>query len=134
MYKLKLLLLPVALLMGFMEFSCAPPDDDDAPSSGPSKPNIRNAMYDVATALLTVQGTNLSPTEAQIQTIVVDGVALSSYTADDPATGPDSNGLEQGKYRIKSDGTALWLRLTDDDKAVLEAKVGSDFGKQVGWV
>ncbi len=125
MYKLKLLLLPVAWLLAFMALACAPPDDD-APSSGPSKPTINNAIYDVGTALLTIQGSNLSPTEAQIQTIVVDGVALSSYTADDPATGEDSNGLEQGKYRIKGDGTKLWLRLTDQHKAVLEAKVGSN--------
>ncbi len=125
MYKLKLFLWPVALLLAFMALACAPPDDD-APSSGPSKPTINNAIYDVGKALLTVQGTDLSPTEAQIQTIVVDGVALSSYTADDPATGVNSNGLEQGKYRIKSDGTELWLRLTDDDKAVLEAKPGMD--------
>ncbi len=123
MYKHKLLLLPVAWLLAFMALACAPPDDDDAPSSGPA---ITSASYDVGTALLTVQGTNLSPTEAQIQTIVVDGIALDSYTADDPATGPDSNGLEQGKYRIKSDGTAIWLRLTDRHKAVLEAKVGSN--------
>ncbi len=126
MYKLKLFLLPVALLLAFMALACAPPDDDDR-SSGPSSgPSINNAIYDFATALLTVQGTDLSPTEAQIQTIVVDGIALDSYTADDPATGPDSNGLEQGKYRIKSDGTAIWLRLTDRHKAVLEAKVGSN--------
>ncbi len=123
MYKLKLLLLPVALLLAFMALACAPPDDD-APSSGPSGPTIKNAMYDVGKALLTVQGTNLSPTEAQIQTIVVDGVALDSYTADYPATGVNSNGLEQGKYRIKSDGTALWLRLTDQHKATLNGKTG----------
>ncbi len=126
MYKLKLLLLPVAWLLAFMALACAPPDDDDR-SSGPSSgPSINNAIYDFATALLTVQGTDLSPTEAQIQTIVVDGVALDSYTADDPATGPDSNGLAKGKYRMKSDGTELWLRLTDKDKATLEAKVGSN--------
>ena len=124
MYKLKLFLLPVALLLAFMALACAPPDDDDR-SSGPSSgPSINNAIYDFATALLTVQGTDLSPTEAQIQTIVVDGIALDSYTADDPATGPDSNGLEQGKYRIKSDGTAIWLRLTDRHKAALQTKVG----------
>ncbi len=132
MYKLKLLLLPVAWLLAFMAFACAPPDDDDR-SSAPSGPTINNAIYDFATALLTVQGTDLSPTsvkQAQIQTIRVgsrtNGVALSSYTADDPATGVNSNGLAKGKYRIKSDGTALWLKLTDDDKATLEAKVGSD--------
>ncbi len=125
MYKLKLLLLPVALLLAFMALACAPPDDDDR-SSAPSKPTINNAIYDFATALLTVQGTDLSPTEAQIQTIVVDGVALSSYTADDPATGPDSNGLAKGKYRMKSDGTAIWLRLTDRHKATLNGKVGSN--------
>ncbi len=119
MYKLKLLLLPVALLLAFMALACAPPDDDDAPSSGPT---INNAIYDVGKALLTVQGTDLSPTEAQIQTIVVDGVALSSYTADDPATGPDSSSLAKGKYRIANDGTALWLRLTDADKATLNGK------------
>ncbi len=126
MYKLKLFLLPVALLLAFMAFACAPPDDNDdngAPSSGPT---INNAIYDFATAILTVQGTDLSPTEAQIQTIVVDGLALSSYTADDDATGVNSNGLAKGKYRIKSDGTALWLKLTDPHKAVLEAKVGSN--------
>ncbi len=128
MYKLKLLLLPVAWLLAFMAFACAPPDDD-APSSGPSGPSgptINNAIYDFATALLTIQGTKLSPTEAQIQTITVAGLAFSSYTADDDATGLNSNGLEQGKYRIKSDGTALWLKLTDRHKAVLEAKVGSN--------
>ena len=126
MNKHKLFLLPVVLLLAFMAFACAPPDDNDdngAPSSGPT---INNAIYDFATALLTIQGTNLSPTEAQIQTIVVDGVALSSYAADDDATGVNSNGLEQGKYRIKSDGTALWLKLTDPHKATLEAKVGSN--------
>ncbi len=127
MYKLKLLLLPVAWLLAFMALACAPPDDDDAPSSGPT---INNAIYDVGTALLTLQGTDLSPTEAQIQTIRVgsrtNGVAFSSYTADDPATGPDSNGLAKGKYRIANDGTALWLRLTDQHKAVLQAKVGSN--------
>ncbi len=127
MYKLKLLLLPVALLLAFMAFACAPPDDDDR-SSGPT---INNAIYDFATAILTVQGTHLGGAQqAQIQTITVgsrtNGVALSSYTADDPATGPDSRSLAKGKYRIKSDGTALWLKLTDDDKATLEAKVGSD--------
>ncbi len=125
MYKLKPLLLPVAWLLAFMALACAPPDDDDR-SSGPSGPAITSASYDVGTALLTVQGTDLSPTEAQIQTIKVDGVALDSYTADDDATGVNSNGLEQGKYRIKSDGTKLWLRLTDQHKAVLEAKVGSN--------
>ena len=87
MYKLKLFLWPVALLLAFMALACAPADDDDAPSSGPSgpssKPTIRNipddkspklpkaeqaeqqspeaaitgASYDVGTALLTVQGT-----------------------------------------------------------------------------
>ncbi len=124
MYKLKLLLLPVALLLAFMALACAPPDDDDR-SSGPSSgPSINNAIYDFATALLTVQGTDLSPTEAQIQTIVVDGIALDSYTADDPATGPDSNGLAKGKYRIANDGTELWLRLTDPHKAALQTKVG----------
>ena len=83
----------------------------------------------LARALLTVQGSNLSPTtatQAQIQTIVVDDVALDSYTADDPATGPDSSGLAEGKYRLKSNGTELWLRLTNKDKATLEAKVGSN--------
>ncbi len=125
MYKLKLFLLPVALLLAFMALACAPPDDD-APSSGPSKSTINNAIYDFATALLTVQGSNLSPTEAQIQTIVVDGVALDSYTADDPATGPDSRSLAKGKYRIKSDGTALWLKLTDRHKATLNGKKGMD--------
>ncbi len=128
MYKLKLFLLPVALLLVFMALACAPPDDDDAPSS--SGPTINNAIYDFATALLTVQGTDLSPTEAQIQTIRVgsrtNGVAFSAYTADAKPTGPDSSNLAKGKYRIKSDGTALWLRLTDRHKAVLEAKVGSD--------
>ncbi len=132
MYKHKLLLLPVALLLAFMALACAPPDDDDR-SSGPSKPTINNAIYDFATALLTVQGSNLSPTtatQAQIQTIRVgsqtNGVDFSSYTADEDATGVNSNGLEQGKYRMKSDGTALWLKLTEQHKAVLEAKVGSD--------
>ncbi len=126
MYKHKLFLLPVAWLLAFMALACAPPDDDDAPSSGPSGPAITSASYDVGTALLTVQGTDLSPTEAQIQTITVAGVALSSYTADDDATGVNSNGLEQGKYRIKSDGTALWLRLTDRHKATLNGKVDSN--------
>ncbi len=125
MYKLKLLLLPLAWLLAFMAFACAPPDDDDR-SSGPSGPAITSASYDVGTALLTVQGTDLSPTEAQIQTIVVDGVALDSYTADDPATGPDSSDLAKGKYRIKSDGTAIWLKLKDQHKATLNGKVGSN--------
>ncbi len=132
MYKLKLLLLPVAWLLAFMALACAPPDDDDR-SSAPSKPTINNAIYDVGKALLTVQGTHLSPTtatQAQIQTIVVgsrtNGVAFSSYTADDPATGPDSRGLEKGKYRIANDGTALWLRLTDPHKAALNGKTGMD--------
>ncbi len=122
MYKHKLFLLPLALLLAFMALACAPPDDDDR-SSGPA---ITSASYDFATALLTVQGTDLSPTEAQIQTITVAGLALSSYTADDPATGSDSSDLAKGKYRIKSDGTELWLKLTEQHKAVLEAKVGSD--------
>ncbi len=125
MYKLKLFLLPVAWLLAFMALACAPPDDDDR-SSAPSKPTINNAIYDFATALLTVQGSNLSPTEAQIQTIVVDGVAFSSYTADDDATGPDNSNLAKGKYRIKSDGTKLWLRLTDQHKAALQTKLGSN--------
>ncbi len=123
MNKHKLFLLPVALLLAFMALACAPPDDDDGPSSGPT---INNAIYDFATALLTVQGTNLSPTEAQIQTIVVDGLAFSSYSADAKPTGPDSSGLAEGKYRLKTDGTELWLRLTDDDKTTLESKVGSN--------
>ncbi len=122
MYKHKLFLLPLALLLAFMALACAPPDDDDR-SSGPA---ITSASYDFATALLTVQGTDLSPTEAQIQTIVVDGVAFSSYTADDPATGPDSSDLAKGKYRIATDGTKLWLKLKDEHKAALEAKVGSN--------
>ncbi len=122
MYKLKPLLLPVAWLLAFMALACAPPDDD-APSSGPT---INNAIYDVGMALLTVQGNHLSPTEAQIQTIRVAGLALSSYTADDPATGPDSHSLAKGKYRIANDGTALWLRLTDADKATLNGKPGMD--------
>ncbi len=129
MYKLKLFLLPLALLLAFMALACAPPDDDDR-SSGPSKPTINNAIYDFATAILTVQGTNLSPTEAQIQTIRVgsrtNGVALSSYTADDDATGVNSSGLAKGKYRIKSDGTAIWLKLKDQHKATLNGKVGSN--------
>ncbi len=132
MYKLKLFLLPVAWLLAFMALACAPPDDD-APSSGPSGPTINNAIYDFATALLTVQGTDLSPTsvkQAQIQTIRVgsrtNGVAFSAYTADAKPTGVNSNGLEQGKYRIKSDGTKLWLKLKDEHKAALEAKVGSN--------
>ncbi len=132
MYKLKLFLLPVAWLLAFMALACAPPDDD-APSSGPSGPTINNAIYDFATALLTVQGTDLSPTsvkQAQIQTIRVgsrtNGVAFSAYTADAKPTGVNSNGLAKGKYRIKSDGTALWLRLTDADKATLNGKVGSN--------
>ncbi len=125
MYKLKLLLLPVAWLLAFMALACAPPDDD-APSSGPSGPTIKNAMYDVGKAILTVQGTNLSPTEAQIQTITVAGLALSSYIADAKPTGPNSNNLAKGKYRMKSDGTALWLKLKDEHKAALEAKVGSN--------
>ncbi len=130
MYKHKLFLLPVAWLLAFMALACAPPDDDDR-SSGPSGPAITSASYDVGTALLTVQGSNLSPTtatQAQIQTIRVgsrtNGVALDSYTADDPATGPDSNGLAKGKYRIKSDGTKLWLKLKDADKATLNGKPG----------
>ncbi len=122
MYKHKLFLLPLAWLLVFMALACAPPDDDDR-SSGPA---ITSASYDFATALLTVQGTDLSPTEAQIQTIVVDGVAFSSYTADDPATGPDSSDLAKGKYRIATDGTKLWLKLKDQHKAALEAKVGSN--------
>ncbi len=122
MYKHKLFLLPVAWLLAFMALACAPPDDD-APSSGPT---INNAIYDVGMALLTVQGNHLSPTEAQIQTIKVYGVVLNSYTADDDATGLNSNGLEQGKYRIKGDGTAIWLKLTDKHKATLEAKVDSN--------
>ncbi len=121
MYKLKLLLLPVALLLAFMALACAPPDDDDAPSSGPT---IKNAIYDFTTALLTVQGTDLSPTEAQIQTIRVAGLALNSYTA--TATGVNSNGLKQGQYRIANDGTAIWLRLTDPHKAALNGKTGMD--------
>ncbi len=137
MNKHKLLLLPVAWLLAFMAFACDPPDDDK-PSSGPSKLTINNAMYDVGTALLTVQGTHLgSATQAQIQTIVVgsqrNGVALNSYTADAKPTGPDSSGIEQGKYRIKSDGTALWLRLTDRHKAALQAKPGMNKdGRKVG--
>ncbi len=132
MYKHKLFLLPLALLLAFIALACAPPDDD-APSSGPSGPTINNAIYDVGKALLTVQGTDLSPTsvkQAQIQTIRVgsrtNGVAFSAYTADAKPTGVNSNGLEQGKYRMKSDGTALWLRLTDADKATLNGKVGSN--------
>ncbi len=58
MYKHKLLLLPVAWLLAFMAFPCAPPDDDK-PSSGPSGPTINKAIYDVGTALLTLQGTYL---------------------------------------------------------------------------
>ncbi len=126
MYKHKLLLLPVALLLAFMAFACAPPDDDDAPSSGPT---INKAIYDVGTALLTLQGTNLSPTtatQAQIQTIKVYGVAFSSYTADDPATGEDSSDLAKGKYRIANDGTALWLKLKDEHKVTLNGKTGMD--------
>ena len=119
--KLKLFLLPVALLLAFMALACAPPDDDDR-SSGPSGPTINKAIYDFATAILTVQGSNLSPTEAQIQTIRVAGLDFSSYTADDPATGPDSSGLAEGKYRLKSDGKAIWLRLTGQHKATLKAK------------
>ncbi len=133
MYKHKLFLLPVALLLVFMAFACAPPDDDDR-SSAPSKPTINNAIYDFATALLTVQGSNLSPTEAQIQTIVVDGVAFSSYTADDDATGPDNSNLAKGKYRIKSDGTKLWLRLTDQHKAALQTKVGMNTNGLKKWL
>ncbi len=52
MNKHKLLLLPVALLLAFMAFAYAPPDDD-APSSGPSGPTINKAIYNVGTALLT---------------------------------------------------------------------------------
>ncbi len=123
MYKHKLFLLPLALLLAFMALACAPPDDDDR-SSGPSKPTINNAIYNVGTALLTVQGTDLSPTEAQIQTIVVAGLAFSSYTADDDATGVNSNDLAKGKYRIANDGTKLWLKLTDKHKATLNGKPG----------
>ena len=179
MYKLKVFLLPVALLLAFMALACAPPDDDapsSGPSSGPSGPTIRNipddkspkeveelietdkkpseaeevkeaedeqaeqaeeqspeqatitgASYNVGTALLTLQGTHLSATsatQAQIQTITVAGLAFSSYTA--TATGADSRGLAKGKYRIANDGTALWLKLTDDDKDALNGKTGMD--------
>ncbi len=126
MYKLKLFLLPLALLLAFMALACAPPDDDDR-SSGPSGPTINNAIYDVGTALLTIQGTNLnatSATQAQIQTIKVYGVDFSSYSADAKPTGVNSSGLAKGKYRIKSDGTALWLKLTDQHKATLNGKPG----------
>ncbi len=125
MYKLKLFLLPVALLLAFMALACAPPDDD-APFSGPT---IKNAIYDVGKALLTVQGTNLSPTtatQAQIKTIKVYGVAFSSYTADEDATGEDSSSLAKGKYRIKTDGTKIWLRLKDEHKTTLNGKTGMD--------
>ncbi len=168
MYKLKLFLLPVALLLGFMAFACTPPDDD-APSSGPSKSpkevleteqvedkqsevsddnkpskqpkdkqvedesrklpkaSITSATYDVGTALLTVQGTHLgSAQQAQIQTIKVYDLVLSSYTADEDATGADSRSLAKGKYRIKRDGTAIWLKLTDRHKATLNGKTGMD--------
>ncbi len=123
MYKLKLFLLPLALLLAFMALACAPPDDDDR-SSGPSGPTINKAIYDFATALLTVQGTDLSPTEAQIQTIKVYGVDFSSYSADAKPTGVNSSGLAKGKYRLHSDGTALWLKLTDQHKATLNGKPG----------
>ena len=133
MNKHKLLLLPLAWLLAFMAFACDPPDDDDA-SSGPSKLTINNAMYDVGTALLTVQGTHLgSATQAQIQTIVVDGVDLNSYTADAKPTGPDNSGLAEGKYRLKTNGTALWLRLTNRHKATLQGKPGMNKdGRKVG--
>ncbi len=120
MYKLKLFLLPVAWLLAFMALACAPPDDDDASSGPTSGPAITSASYDVDTALLTVQGTDLgSAQQAQIQTIRVAGLALNSYTA--TATGVNSNGLKQGQYRIANDGTAIWLRLKDEHKDTLKA-------------
>ena len=48
--------------------------------------------------------------------------SLSSYIADGTATGAYSNGLAKGKYRIKGDGTVLWLKLTDQHKATLMAR------------
>ncbi len=135
MYKLKLLLLPLALLLAFMALACAPPDDDK-PSSGPTKPTINNAMYDVGTALLTVQGTHLgSATQAQIQTIKVYDLVLNPYIADPKPTGPDSRSLAKGKYRIKRDGTAIWLYLTDRHKATLNGKTGMNKdGRKVGKI
>ncbi len=97
--------------------------------SGNPEAAITGASYHVGTALLTVQGSNLSPTtatQAQIQTITVAGLALSSYIADATATGSDSRGLAKGKYRLHSAGTALWLYLTDTDKATLNGKDGMD--------
>ena len=57
---------------------------------------------------------------------MVDGVALSSYTADGTATGADSRGLAKGKYRMHSAGTVLWLKLTDADKDALNGKDSMD--------
>ena len=72
-----------------------------------------------------MQGTHLgSATQAQIQTITVAGLVFSAYTVDGTATGEDSRSLAKGKYRLKSDGTALCLYLTDADKAALQAKPG----------
>ena len=87
---------------------------------------INNAStYDVSTALLTLKGSNLSgATQAQIRTITVDGVALDSYSADTAATGANANGLAKDKYRIKTDGSEIWVKLTDVDKTALNGKSG----------
>ncbi len=92
-------------------------------SGHPAK--VTSASYDVRTDILTLEGTNLhSATEEQIQTIEVDGVALNSYTPDNSATGPDSGGLALDKYRIKTDGTKIWIKLTNSDATALENKPG----------
>ena len=95
-------------------------------SSSPAVPSIGNtSTYDVSTALLTLKGSNLGgATQAQIRTITVDGVALDSYSADATATGANANGLAKDKYRIKTDGSEIWVKLTDTDKGTLNSKSG----------
>ena len=126
MHMRNLFLWPTALLLGLaIFFSCAPPDDDDGPTTS-STPTVGNAStYSVKTGLLTIKGSNLGGvTLAQLRTVSVDGVSLAAYVADDTAKGADAKGVAAGKYRIKNDGTAVWVQLKPTHKTTLNAKAG----------
>ncbi len=113
---------------GFVRASTSVADlagNDITVSGNPAK--VAQGSYDVSTDILTLEGTNLaSATQGQIQTIRVDGIDLTSYTPDDTATGPNSDGIAAGRYRIKTDGTAIWIKLTNGNAGTLEAKGGMD--------
>ena len=89
-----------------------------------------SSTYDITSNILTLKGTGLqNVTNTQLRTVTVDDVALDSYTATNPKQAANTQGLAADQYRVNSDGTELWIKLTtggDNDAKALEDKSGND--------